>query len=95
MEITLLWKWHNNLNKQCKHKSIWTQGHVSSDQTNYPKNALITTPWKDYSSRKKGRWKHVKIIEKDEEIERTLESKKDKKIKIKIMLLESHKFINC
>jgi hypothetical protein len=37
----------------------------------------------------------VKIIEKDEEIERTLESKKDKKIKIKIMLLESHKFINC
>lgn len=22
MEITLLWKWHNNLNKQCKHKSI-------------------------------------------------------------------------
>jgi hypothetical protein len=37
----------------------------------------------------------VKIIEKDEEIERTLKSMKDKEIKIKIMLLESHKFMNC
>ncbi len=84
-----------DLNKQCKKKSIWTQGHVSSDKTNYQKNALIITPWKHYSSTKKGRWKHVKIIEKVEEIEGTLESKKDKEIKNKIMLLESHKLMNC
>jgi hypothetical protein len=37
----------------------------------------------------------VKIIEKVEEIEGTLESKKDKEIKNKIMLLESHKLMNC
>jgi len=35
------------------------------------------------------------IIEKDEEIEGTLKSNKDKEIKIIIMLLESHKLMNC